>query len=91
MKNKNLQDFKKRAAFKIFELVFIHKKLTGRRLNLNFLDSLNTKVSSSCRSKNRCILTGRPKGICSDFKLSRIKARELGLNGLINGFKKVSW
>jgi ribosomal protein S14 len=88
MKNKNLKDLKIRAAFKIFELVFIQKKLMGRCLN--FLESLNLKVSP-CQSKNRCILTARPKAICSDFKLSRIKTRELGLNGLINGFKKVSW
>ena len=88
MKNKNLKDLKTRAAFKIFEVVLIQNKLMGR--HFNFLESLNLKLSP-CQSKNRCILTARPKAICSDFKLSRIKARELGLNGLINGFKKVSW
>jgi len=89
MKNKNLKDLKIRTAFKIFELGLIQKKkLMGRRLN--FLSSLNLKVSPG-QSKNRCILTARPKAICSDFKLSRIKTRELRLNGLINGFKKVSW
>jgi len=88
MKNKNLKDLKIRAAFKIFEVALIQKKLMKRRLN--FLSSLNLKVSPG-QSKNRCILTARPKAICSDFKLSRIKTRELGLNGLINGFKKVSW
>jgi small subunit ribosomal protein S14 len=88
MKNKNLKDLKIRAAFKIFEVALIQKKLMERRLN--FLSSLNLKVSPG-QSKNRCILTARPKAICSDFKLSRIKTRELGLNGLINGFKKVSW
>ncbi len=88
MKNKNLKDLKIRTAIKIFELGLIQKKLMRRRLN--FLSSLNLKVSPG-QSKNRCILTARPKAICSDFKLSRIKTRELGLNGLINGFKKVSW
>ena len=88
MKNKNLKDLKIRTAFKIFEVALIQKKLMKRRLN--FLSSLNLKVSPG-QSKNRCILTARPKAICSDFKLSRIKTRELGLNGLINGFKKVSW
>ena len=88
MKNKNLKDLKTRTTFKIFEVVLIQKKLMIRRLN--FLETLNFKVSP-CQSKNRCILTARPKAICSDFKLSRIKTRELGLNGLINGFKKVSW
>jgi ribosomal protein S14 len=88
MKNKNLKDLKTRTTFKIFELVLIQKKLIVRRLN--FLETLNLKVTP-CQSKNRCILTARPKAICSDFKLSRIKTRELGLNGLINGFKKVSW
>jgi small subunit ribosomal protein S14 len=88
MKNKNLKDLKTRTTFKIFELVLIQKKLIVRRLN--FLETLNLKVTP-CQSNNRCILTARPKAICSDFKLSRIKTRELGLNGLINGFKKVSW
>jgi ribosomal protein S14 len=88
MKNKNLKDLKTRTTFKIFELALIQKKLIIRRLN--FLETLNLKVTP-CQSKNRCILTARPKAICSDFKLSRIKTRELGLNGLINGFKKVSW
>jgi small subunit ribosomal protein S14 len=88
MKNKNLKDLKTRTTFKIFELALIQKKLIVRRLN--FLETLNLKVTP-CQSKNRCILTARPKAICSDFKLSRIKTRELGLNGLINGFKKVSW
>ena len=88
MKNKNLKDLKTRSTFKIFELVLIQKKLMIR--GLNFLETLNFKVSL-CQSKNCCILTARPKAICSDFKLSRIKTRELGLNGLINGFKKVSW
>nr|QIC54977.1 ribosomal protein S14 [Cryptophyta sp. CCMP2293] len=41
--------------------------------------------------KNRCVLTGRSNGIYTDFKISRIKLRELALDCLINGVKKASW
>jgi ribosomal protein S14 len=43
------------------------------------------------RAKNRCVITGRSQGVCSFFRLSRIKFREFSLNGLINGIKKASW
>jgi small subunit ribosomal protein S14 len=47
--------------------------------------------SSPVRLKNRCRLTGRPKGFIRKFGLSRIKFRELALAGRIPGVKKASW
>lgn len=49
------------------------------------------KNSAPCRVKNRCYMTGRPRGNLRKFGLSRIKFRELALNGLIPGIKKASW
>lgn len=49
------------------------------------------KNSSPVRRKNRCAITGRPKAYMRDFGLSRIKFRELALEGKIPGVRKSSW
>lgn len=49
------------------------------------------KNASPVRLKNRCALTGRPKGYMRVFGISRIKFRELANQGLIPGVKKASW
>src|SRR5919201_861097 len=47
--------------------------------------------SSSTRIRNRCELTGRPRGYYRKFKLSRIALRELASTGQIPGMVKSSW
>ena len=47
--------------------------------------------SSPTRSRNRCHLTGRSRGVLRKFKVSRIMLRELALAGKIPGLKKASW
>ena len=47
--------------------------------------------SSPTRSHNRCLLTGRSRGVLRKFKVSRIMLRELALAGKIPGLKKASW
>jgi small subunit ribosomal protein S14 len=47
--------------------------------------------SSPVRLKNRCKLTGRPKGYLRKFGLCRNKFREMALAGKIPGVKKASW
>jgi small subunit ribosomal protein S14 len=54
------------------------------------LDDL-PKNSSKVRLKNRCQLTGRPKGYVRYFGISRIALRDMALNGKIPGLKKASW
>ena len=54
------------------------------------LDKL-PKNSSPVRLKNRCQLTGRPRGYIRYFGLSRIAMRDMALNGKIPGVKKASW
>ncbi len=46
---------------------------------------------ASIRVRNRCGLTGRPRGVYRKFELSRIALRELGSKGLIPGITKSSW
>ena len=43
------------------------------------------------RVRNRCVLTGRPRGYYRKFKLSRIALRELASSGQIPGMVKSSW
>jgi small subunit ribosomal protein S14 len=47
--------------------------------------------SSRTRVRNRCEITGRPRGFYRKHKLSRIALRELGSKGLIPGLLKSSW
>ena len=47
--------------------------------------------SSQTRVRNRCSLTGRPRGVYRKFKLSRIAVRELASSGQIPGMLKSSW
>ena len=47
--------------------------------------------ASPVRLKNRCQLTGRPRGYIRYFGLSRITFRDMALNGKIPGVKKASW
>ena len=54
------------------------------------LDKL-PKNASPVRLRNRCQLTGRPRGYMRIFGISRIKFRELANDGKIPGITKASW
>ena len=43
------------------------------------------------RLRNRCELTGRPRGTFRKFGLGRIKLREIAMRGEIPGLTKASW
>ncbi len=47
--------------------------------------------TSPIRRRNRCQLTGRPRGFLRKFKLSRLCFRELANSGNIPGVVKASW
>ena len=47
--------------------------------------------SSKVRIRNRCSLSGRPRGFIGRFGVSRITFRELALSGKIPGVTKSSW
>ncbi len=60
---------------------------------LQFQNKLNDlpRNSSSIRHRNRCEITGRPRGNYRKFGLSRIKIRELSMTGDLPGVVKSSW
>lgn len=47
--------------------------------------------ASPTRLRNRCALTGRPRGVYSKFGLGRNKLREIAMRGEIPGITKASW
>jgi small subunit ribosomal protein S14 len=47
--------------------------------------------SSPVRLRNRCALTGRPRGVFRKFGLARGKVREIAMRGEIPGLTKASW
>lgn len=74
-------------------------KKTLMSKHLSFEDRLVAQVklsemprnSAKIRYRNRCGLTGRPRGYYRKFNLSRIALRELGNFGQIPGLIKASW
>ena len=46
---------------------------------------------AAIRIRNRCEVTGRPRGFYRKLKMSRIALRELGNQGLVPGLVKSSW
>ena len=79
----------KRAALKI--------KIKDKNLSLEERISYQNKLNdlprngSSIRPRNRCEITGRPRGNYRKFGLSRIKLRELSMTGDLPGVVKSSW
>jgi small subunit ribosomal protein S14 len=49
------------------------------------------RSASPVRQRNRCKLTGRPRGYMRTFGISRVTFREMALFGLIPGVTKSSW
>ncbi|HWI39815.1 MAG TPA: 30S ribosomal protein S14 [Burkholderiales bacterium] len=47
--------------------------------------------ASPVRIRNRCALTGRPRGVYRKFGLARNKLRDLALKGEVPGIIKASW
>lgn len=47
--------------------------------------------ASPTRLRNICAITGRSRGVYRKFKISRIKLRELALEGKVPGMRKASW
>ena len=47
--------------------------------------------SNPTRQRNRCAITGRPRGTFAQFGLARAKIREMAFAGEIPGVTKASW
>ncbi len=52
---------------------------------------MNKTPKFKTRHRNRCMLTGRSRGVYRKFGISRIMLRKLALEGKIPGMRKASW
>ncbi|MGK7927530.1 MAG: 30S ribosomal protein S14 [Spirulina sp.] len=68
-----------------------HAKTPLERLELQRKLQRLPLNSSKVRVRNRCMVTGRPRGYYRDFGLSRHVIREWGHEGLLPGVVKSSW
>ena len=98
MKKYNYKDYKVRKDVAHYENKRISLKVIQQHLNFSKkkrydaiiqLSKLKRK-SSKIRIRNRCVLTGRSRGVFNYFKISRILIRNLAAKGLIPGLKKAT-
>lgn len=69
------------------------------KLSSNFIEKIELQKklqklprnSAKCRLRNRCWMTGRSRGVYSDFGLSRHVLREMSHECLLPGITKSSW
>jgi small subunit ribosomal protein S14 len=75
-----LKEQLKNPDLEMEELLLLRKKL--QKLPIN---------SAAIRQRNRCSLTGRPRGVYRKFGLGRSKLRKAAMRGDIPGLTKASW
>ena len=80
---------KKRAALEamVANSRMSHEDRYAARLKLQALP----RNSNPTRLLNRCLITGRPRGVYSKFGLGRNKLREYAMRGEVPGIVKASW
>jgi len=79
----------KRAELK--KLIMDQSKPIEERFRAQLELAALPRNSSKTRIRNRCEVTGRPRGYYRKLRMSRIALRELGNSGLIPGMVKSSW
>jgi len=90
---------KRRKLVKKFAAKRVELKKAINDLSLSDVDraaarsslELLPRDSSECRLRNRCQITGRPRGVFRKFGLCRNKIREYAMKGEIPGVVKASW
>ena len=83
------RNFEKRLALKkaSVNMNLSEEEREDARITLNKMG----RNTSAVRLRNRCQLTGRPRGYIRKFQVSRLTFREFALAGLIPGVTKASW
>jgi len=93
------KDKKRRKIFEFFEkkklvlkALSVDKRLPAS-LRLFYKMELHSfkRNASATRIKNRCVITGRGRGVLKYFKMSRLQVRDTFFKGLLYGVRKSSW
>ena len=72
---------------KVYNMNLSEEEREQARIALNKMP----RDSSPIRLRNRCLMTGRPRGYLRKFKLSRLIFRERASRGIIPGVTQSSW
>ena len=83
------QDLSKRQALK--GLIMNKNTPIDERFQAQMKLAKMRRNGARSRIRNRCTLTGRPRGFHNRVKLSRIALRDLAYHGQIPGMNKSSW
>lgn len=93
------RDKKRRKTVAKFAVKRAELRATANNLKLSDEERAEARVkfqalprdASPVRLRNRCSLTGRPRGVYSKFGLARSKLRDIAMRGEIPGMTKASW
>ena len=89
-RKKTVEKFKaKRAA--LFDIIQDSRASDEAREEARAKLQRLPRDASPVRLRNRCALTGRPRGVYRKFGLGRNKLRDLALKGEVPGIIKASW
>lgn len=96
---KKEKDKRQRKLVKKYEGIRDELRRKIRDQDLSFEEKLMAQAkmqalprdSNRVRLRNRCLVTGRSRGVYRKFGLARNKLREYAMSGLIPGLRKASW
>ena len=94
LKNERRRALVKKTAPKYAKLKAIAKDESldeGERLIARLKMAELPRNGNPTRIRNRCELTGRPRGYYRKFRLARVMLRDLANKGMIPGVTKSSW
>lgn len=88
-KRKSIQDAAKRQVLK--DIIMNKEGSVEERFAASIKLASLRRDGSKSRIRNRCKLTGRPRGYYRKFDMSRICLRSLANEGMLPGVVKSSW
>ena len=89
-RRKTVEKFKARRA-QLFEILQDSRAADEAKEEARAKLQKLPRDASPVRLRNRCALTGRPRGVYRKFGLGRNKLRDLALKGEVPGIIKASW
>jgi small subunit ribosomal protein S14 len=89
-RRKTVEKFKVRRA-QLFEILHDSRASDEAKEEARVKLQKLPRDASPVRLRNRCALTGRPRGVYRKFGLGRNKLRDLALKGEVPGVIKASW
>jgi small subunit ribosomal protein S14 len=89
-RRKTVEKFKVRRAA-LLEIIYDSRASDEAREEARAKLQRLPRDASPVRLRNRCALTGRPRGVYRKFGLGRNKLRDLAMKGEVPGIIKASW